>query len=286
MSSGLSLPQLLLARENVDKRRPTIQRKPRRTLSGQLARIAGNFPPELKADLGTAAAGRADGPFRRSALTSLLFRSTFPVHAGDVPALQPIFAAEAMSRARTMFGLVLLLEEKSWSGDEPWYPDASPLTLRLELTLAQNIVSLFDRLGLEGGHDARPCDTLLGGILSGFIALFGPGIGRPSLELEADPVPLAGYKRRALVLAAAQLVNQAMLHNLPRPHHGQFRAILRTRADGKGEFILEHDGRNVELVPPGDPCSGLGAMAALLEAEMVCRRSATGGHVVELRFPC
>ena len=286
MSSAPSISPMPSARGDFDRRHSPLHRKMPASLRGQFAGIAENVSPELAADIGSALADRKDGPFRRSALVGTLFRSAFPTRTGGAPTLQPIFAAEALSRARTMFALVLMLEEKSWSGDEPWYPDVSPMRLSQEITLAKHLVELLETLALESGADPLPCDRLLRGILAGFTELFGPGIGQLSFELEAETLALAGFKRRALVLAAADLINRSMLRSLPQPHSGQFRATLRRVAVDRGEFVLEHNGRNVELALPGEPSSVLAMMAALLEAELVFRRSATGGPAVEFRFPC
>ena len=290
MSSAYSISQLPLANEEIERRRPSPRRGVPRSLRGYFPRIAAGLPAELEAeleaDLGSALAKRVDGPFRRGALVGTLFRSAFPVQMGGVPALQPLFAAEAMSRARTMLGLVLLLEQNSWHGDKPWYPNVSPLTLHLELAVAKSIVSLFDALAVDSGHDARPCNEILAGLLSGFVELFGPGVGHLSLDLEAETLHLAGFKRRALVLAAIDLINRSMLHGLRRPHRGHFRATLRRSAGRRAEFTLEHHDRTVELAPPRESFGILGMMAALLEADLVCRRSPMGGSTIELQFPC
>jgi hypothetical protein len=286
MSSAFSIFPGSLLRERIDERRALPCLKSTRSLHEQLARIVGDLSDELDADLEAALADGAGGPFRRGALVTKLFRTAFPVQAGGVPALQPMFAAEAVSRAQTMLGLVVLLEERSWHGREPWYPDVSPLTLHRELALASSILSFFEVLAEESGCEPSPCGEILTGVLSGFVELFSPGIGHLSLELDAEPVDLPGFKRQALVLAAADLINHTMLYGLRRPHSGRLRATLRKVANGRAQFTLEHDGTNVELAHPREAVGALSTMAALLNADLSCCRSVMGGAATAFHFPC
>jgi hypothetical protein len=185
-----------------------------------------------------------------------------------------------------MFGLVLLLEENSWHGLEPWYPDVSPVTLHRELALARTIASLFAALVADNGGAPSSCGAILTQILSAFVELFGPGIGHLSFEAETETIHLVGLKRRALVLAAIELIGSAMLYGARRPHTGHFRATLRKRSNGRGEFSLEHDGDDIDLSPTRESFGVLSTMATLLEAELTARAAATGGPAIAFDFPC
>jgi hypothetical protein len=67
--------------------------------------------------------------------------------------------------------------------------------------------------GLEVDEErkARPCATALRNIVAGLGVLFGHPVG-VIVATEIEAMSLPSYKRRALVLAAAELVSNSLLH--------------------------------------------------------------------------
>jgi hypothetical protein len=223
---------------------------------------------------------KLDAPsFRRGAIVEILLGAAFPIPYGRNTFLRSLWAEEAMNRAENMLELILLLEKHSWTK-----PD-SPLTLRLEGALAKQIAAIFRSLNVRVGEPSQLCTDSLEGIVTGLAELFNPGSDELVVVTELAMLALPTSKRKALVLAAAELVSQFLLNKFRNRHSAQIRVTLERRAGRKALFLMEDPGRSIEAKLPTVSVSIVSRLARLLEAEVLYRRSRLGGTTTEFLFP-
>ena len=197
--------------------------------------------------------------FRRHGLIEILFGAAFPIPPGGPASLRPIWADEAMSRANTM--------------------------LQLEHALAKHIALLFRSLDALPETVRLPCAEPMHCLLTGIVELFRPAIGELDIVVDVAPLVLPAYKRRALVLAAAQIVTAAILHGFRPRKHGRIRVVLARAQGGSSTLVVEDDACSSARYLSEATFDAIDSLASLLEAEMVCRQSELGGATLELRFP-
>lgn len=160
-----------------------------------------------------------------------------------------------------------------------------PQTIRQASMLAKTYRSL-DSLD---GRGPFPCAPEIKNIAHGLIAIFSHSVGSVSLWLDLQPLMLEPKERRALLLAASELVMNALRHAFVGRHSGIIRISLHWDAVG-GEGVLEvaDDGKG-----PGDVATGAGlghgiicGLADVLGGSIVWRRSMLlFGTEAVLRFP-
>jgi hypothetical protein len=217
--------------------------------------------------------------FRRHGLIEILFGAAFPIPPGGPASLRPIWADEAMSRANTMLQLVLMLD--AHSGNAP----QSALTLQLEHALAKHIALLFRSLDALPETVRLPCAEPMHCLLTSIVELFRPAVGELDIVVDVAPLVLPAYKRRALVLAATQIVTAAILHGFRPRKHGRIRVVLSRAQGGSSTLVVEDDACSSARYLSEATFDAIDSLARLLEAEMVCRQSELGGAAIELRFP-
>lgn len=213
---------------------------------------------------------------RRSALIDTLFIAAFPIPGDGRSFLRPLWADEAMNRASDSLQLVLMLERSAWQ--DPRHIGAS-----LELELARKLAGIFHSLQLTPESAKLPATDALKGVLCGMAGLFGPAIGTVELDLSLTPIRLAPYRRRALVLVAAEIMTKALLWSVRTEL--RVRAVLDFTADRQLRLLVEHDGFLPEAISDNRSSDIVSGLAALLEAELVYRRSQRGGTAIELLLP-
>ena len=184
-----------------------------------------------------------------------------------------------MNRATNMLQLVLLLEESS--GQE----EGGGPRQRLELALAENIATLFRSLHVLPETMVLPCNETLIGIVSGLVELFTPTVGYIGLTMRVSALCLPAYKRRALVLAATEFVTQTILHSFSGLPQAQIRITLEPIGNLEAIFMLEHDGFCADPATLAQSFGIAETLTALMEAEVVYRRSCLGGILIEFLFP-
>jgi hypothetical protein len=122
--------------------------------------------------------------------------------------LRPVWAHEAACRAANLNRLVHLVRPSLR------IRDVSPVIQRIEYVLATDLASLCQRIAAQPDRDLVPCSTVLREVISNLAALF-EGISGVQLHTDIERIRLPAYKRRALVLAAAELVALALLRGAP-----------------------------------------------------------------------
>lgn len=144
---------------------------------------------------------------------------------------------------------------------------------------------------LDAADEARPrsCAQELGDITTGLVEIFGHTVGSVVLSLDLQPLPLAGEARRALLLAASELVINAMRHAfIDRPTGVIQIRLEHDRLRQEGVLVVADDGVGPGGLAKGrgQGCSIIHGLADLLDGDVVWRRSLLlGGTEVELSFP-
>jgi two-component sensor histidine kinase len=154
---------------------------------------------------------------------------------------------------------------------------------------AHALLDAYQRLDGHDGGELSSCDGQLRDIAGGLVEVFGHTIGRIVLSLELEPLYLAADRRRAVLLAASELVINALQHAFTNRDSGTIRVVL--HHDGRRDVIMlsvADDG-----IGPGKATqsSGLGCtivceLAAVLAGSVEWHRSVSlGGTEVTLTFP-
>jgi two-component sensor histidine kinase len=246
-----------------------------------LKRFRGEAGPYATQRMGTADVPTLNGafPLRRSAMLALLFEAASPTSCGGREVLRPLWAEEAMHRAANLLHFVLLLEQQTWSGPE------SRMTVQLEYALAKGLAASFRALDIVHEDAMLPCTDVLRAVVSFVVSLFGPTVGEVALRSDLIRLTLPAYKRRALVLAANELVSNALKHAFRGRARGQISVTLGRVGTDSMCLVVEDNGPGMALERPSASAAIVGGLAGLLEADLVYRRSALGGTAAEFQFP-
>jgi two-component sensor histidine kinase len=110
------------------------------------------------------------------------------------------------------------------------------------LQRANALVSAYQSLGRAGAAGPRSCAQDLSDIAGGLVEIFGCTVGSLALSLDLQPLLLAGERRRVLLLAASELVVNALRHALA----GRQAALLAMKAILTQEEAAFH-GKFVQL---------------------------------------
>ncbi len=222
---------------------------------------------------------RGNAPMRRTAMLGILFEAACPTSCGGRDVLRPLWAEEAMHRATNMLQFVLLLERESWTGS------SNPVDIEIECAMARSLAAAFRSLDMSKEDALLPCAEPLRAVVSGLVALFGPINGDITLRMDLVRLALPAYKRRALVLAANELVTNALKHAFRGCRAGAVSVTLDRVDCANGRLLVEDSGAGIDLTRPGVGCTIVAGLAGLLEADLLYRRSALGGTAAEFQFP-
>jgi hypothetical protein len=121
--------------------------------------------------------------------------------------------------------------------------------------------------------------------VAGLVELFSPAAGGITIATNLTALALPAYRRRALVLTAAELVTQALLRSARGKHPGQIRVALGPIDDRQALLLIDDDVHCADASLPADRFDIVSGLADLLEAEVAYRRSSRGGCSAALRFP-
>jgi two-component sensor histidine kinase len=194
-----------------------------------------------------------------------------------------VWMAEAAHRAANLeqiaTNLHRLIDRGRIGSNDP------PETIRQANTLAKTYRSLDG----DDGRGPYPCAPELKNIAYGLVAIFGHSVGSVSLWLDLEPLMLEHEERRALLLAASELVINALRHAFIGRRSGTIRISLHWDA-AREEGVLEvaDNGKGPDDVAIG---TGLGhgiirGLADVLGGSIAWRRSMLLlGTEAVLRFP-
>ncbi len=215
----------------------------------------------------------------RSRLLAELLAAACVQGSSERALLRPLWEEEAMQRAPTMLTLVL------WLARRTRYRPYDAISRQLEFNLAADLAALYRSLAMEAGPEAVPCSTVLREVVSNLVALFGPAAGAIEFRTDLVSLRLPDYKRRALVLAASELVVNALRHGFTGRHNGRLVVTLRAVGCDRACLIVAEDGVGYA---PNIATGAWGIahdLAGVLEATLLYRLHGGGGTVAEISFP-
>jgi len=170
-----------------------------------------------------------------------------------------------MHRAH-VFVRLLALEHAHWDT-----ADRTPLEKAIESVLARDLASLIKSLETTNEMAILPCARVLRDIVRDIDALFGTVAGEVTLYTDIASVALPAYKRRALVLAAVELVANALLHGFRGRSGGRIEVTLKLLG-ARASLRVTDDGVGFTAHPPALHFGIAATLADLLEGELAYDR--------------
>jgi hypothetical protein len=190
--------------------------------------------------------------------------------------LRPIWAAEAMHRAYSLNQLVKRLNAGRVA-------TGSAIGPRIERYLAVDIARLYRTASHFPASAGVSCSATLRDLAVDLVALFGGGAGNIALETHVEPVSLPGFQGRALVLAVSELIINGLTHAFPAGRSGTMWLNVQVVGPYRARLQVIDDG--IGCCAPGGHEGIVATLAELLESELICRVSASGGTIAEITFP-
>jgi two-component sensor histidine kinase len=193
--------------------------------------------------------------------------------------LRPLWADEAMHRSYNLVRLTMSLERRS-----PLSPGDN-LSRDVELALAVGITEVYRTLAAAPERQVMTCSSLLRELVVDLIALFGPIVGWVELTTDIECVGLAGFQQRALILAASELVMNALFHAFQGRRRGRLAVKLRSDDSRHACLTVSDDGIGYDGDQSALGCGVAAGLADLLASTIVYRRGDCGGTIALIHFP-
>ena len=150
--------------------------------------------------------------------------------------------------------------------------------------LAVQLASDFRSLSAAPEYRLVPCSIVLRSVLRGLNALFGPATGDINLRTNIERISLPAYRRRSLVLAAAELVINAIDHAFHGHSDGRIEVSLSRTSRHRARLRVADNGiRHADEVD--SPASLAGRLGCLLKGRLSYRRDRAWATVAEFVFP-
>ena len=208
-------------------------------------------------------------------LLDILLAAAPPNRNPGPAVLRPIWAEEAMHRTCAMARMLT-----------PPVHRPREAAARYDLAVAQHLADLFRSLDEPSARQHVPCSHLLREIVVDLVALCGTGAGSAEIALAThiERLYLPSFKRRALILAAVELVMNALLHAFTGRAQGRIDVSLTMLGPARARLEVKDDGVGFLC---GQPNFGRGiaaGLADLLEAELAYFRNRTM-TAAEIVFP-
>jgi two-component sensor histidine kinase len=190
--------------------------------------------------------------------------------------LRPIWAEEAMHRSCAMVRLL----------DSPGRRSREAAAAQYDRAVAQDLGRLFQSLDEPSACQDVPCSSLLREIVIDLVTLFGtrPASAEIALLTNIERLYLPAFKRRALILAAVELVINAMLHAFTGRTQGRIDVSLTMLGPVRARLEVKDDGVGFSGGKPNLRCGIAAGLADLLEADLVYFRGLTV-TTAEIVFP-
>jgi hypothetical protein len=213
---------------------------------------------------------------RRQAMLGILLDATLPMTSRGHQAFRPLWVNEAMHRAYKMIRLTAALQQL--------VPlcRSEPMVDEVERSIATGFATIFRSLDVDDDDDVMPCSEDLRTAVCGLIELFAPVAGSACFRADIERLRLPGFKRRALVLAACELVSDVLLRGFIQSAPGDIQVVLRKA--GATEMRLTVSSSAFDTIPDR-PSDSLSDLAALLECNVTYSMLHMGGVAAELTFP-
>jgi len=216
---------------------------------------------------------------RLSQVLDVLLDASRTTSAAGGDDLQSLWAQEAIHRAYNMVQLMPRLRSSATAGI------SAGATMQLNHVTATDLASLFRALDFTPDDAEVPCSTILRGVVCNLVALFGSAAGQVAITTDIEPLCLPTRKRRALVLAASELVVNSLRHGFVGRCRGRIEVILHAVDATRARLAVVDDGIGLLGHRPSPHCGVAASLVAQLEANLVYRRRNRGGTVAEFVFP-
>ena len=202
-------------------------------------------------------------------LIGVLLAAAFPIGAGGCQVLRPLWAEEAMHRAVEFMRLAGAARLDHRAG---LYYDA-----------ARDLAFQFRKPEAGDERAVLPCSAVLRNVTTGLGTFFGSPVN-VIVQTEIEDVSLPAYKRRALVLAAAKLVNNALLYAFAGRATGLIEVGLTTSGRQIACLRVAHNGVGFTVTPPNLACGVAAGLGDLLGGSS-CTIGWPVGRSRRSRFP-
>lgn len=199
-----------------------------------------------------------------------LLTSAFPAENLGCEVLRPLWAEKSLHRA---YSFIQLINRRS----------VLRTFARSQHIAARDLALRFRELETAEERAVLPCAAVLRDVVSCIGILFG----RPAnieLAIRTGSVRLPGYQRRALVLAAVELVNNGLLHGFPGHTGGRIEMGLTRHGEASARLSVADDGVGFRDLQPNLRCGVASGLAGLLEGDLAYDRVA-GWTIAEITFP-
>jgi len=192
--------------------------------------------------------------------------------------LRPLWADEPMHRSYNLLRLMSLLKQR--------IPlrSCDCLSQDIELSLAANIAEIHGTLATVPERQLMPRSPALREMVVDLVELFGPAIGLVELTTEIERLSLPGFQRRALVLAASELVMIALLHAFKSRRRGRLIVRLQRSSSRRACLTVADDGTAYGGDSPEARSRVAADLAGLLASTLVCRQASHGGTIAQIDF--
>lgn len=181
-----------------------------------------------------------------------------------------------MHRAYRLLQLLLRLRGRRQGDRSAW---------RVEYALASQLAADFRSLSDAEADAMLPCSEVLRNVVRNLGSLFGPTAGDIDVKTGIERVMLAGYRRRALVLAASELLINALSHAFNGLASGRIEVLLQRMTGGCGCLRVSDDGIGYFEEPEATAGSIAARLAGVLEGRLIYRQGCARGTIAEIVFP-
>ncbi len=210
-------------------------------------------------------------------LINVLLASAHPMSDSGCEALRPLWAEETMHRVHGFMRLINARRRRAPRARQ------NPIAAAMEDYVAHDLAAKFRELETSAERVVSPCSTVLRDVVSDLETLFGRP-ARISLETKIERVFLPGYKRRALVLTACELICNALLHGFPGHETGLIEVDLTFEGRRSARLRVADNGIGFGDMLPNLACGIAAGLADLLEADLSYTRAASW-TIAEIVFP-
>jgi hypothetical protein len=214
----------------------------------------------------------------RSRILGVLLGSANHSCSGGNATLRPMWTNETMYRAYQTVQLTRLLDDRiPCRGRDTAESD-------LEWRNAKGLAEALHSLRIAHDSEKLPCSGVLREVVRDLVELFGGAMGIPDISTSIEPMELASFKRRALVLMAGHLVIQLLFCAFRERCSGQIRVTLDRPNHRLGRLVVGYAHRITPFGPSGGDHGVIDDLASLLESDVSYR--AVGGSIgVGVEFP-
>jgi two-component sensor histidine kinase len=216
--------------------------------------------------------------YRKEILVRLL-EPISPAAWGGQQVLWPLWADEMVHRTCVTAQLTALLMSALRTERDV------PIGLELDYRIASGLTASIRELVILNDNERLPCSVLLRSVTRNFVELFGQVAGNITVLITVEPLLLAAFKRRALILVAVELISQALIHGLSGPAQGRLEVALTRPNPSCARLVVGHNGTS-RRPPVRLGCQQIEHdLANLLEAEIVYEVAGPGSMATVIDFP-